>query len=172
MIPSGVHLAVQLSACALCPPCVASILTPKVMQRLMQLPAKRRCREARVRVRLLIYARCPYCCCQETSRGTDLESHKSSSTPPSLVDISVLFECSPVVDYRCLILRFCVINVQIFHLHLMRLSQRLLPDNVRHGPRSSHASAPLARWIPIFTPFSLRSLIAPMMNPTSNPLQC
>ena len=104
---------------------------------------------------LLIYARCPYCCCQEASRGTDLESHKSSSTPPSLVDISVLFECSPVVE-----------RLQMPH------PQRLLPDNVRHGPRSSHASAPLARWIPIFTPFSLRSLIAPMMNPTSNPLQC
>jgi hypothetical protein len=60
MIPSGVHLAccaaLSAPACSLCPLSVASILTPKVMQRLMQLPAKKRCPEARIRVRLLIRA--------------------------------------------------------------------------------------------------------------------
>ena len=45
-----------------------------------------------------------------------------------IVDIDVLFECSPGARRR----------LQMHH------PQRLLPDNVRHGPRSSHGSAPLA----------------------------
>ncbi len=48
--------------------------------------------------------------------------------------------------------------------------QRLLPDNVCHGPRSSHSSAPLAESRSSLRS-SLRSSIAPMLNPTSNPLQ-
>ena len=107
----------------------------------------------------------PACSLCPPSVATILESHKSASTPPSSTPAS--FECFLVVDYIYLILRFRAIDVQLFHLHWMRLSQRLLPDNVHHGHRSSHSSAPLRSLDPLLTPILACSDAEPHFQSTA-----